>query len=135
MSELPIGYWLKHLDRLIENDFDRILASQGLGRRHWQVLHSLRTDPGTIADLDRALAPFLEEEEYTVTPVVEQLRQRGWVRGLVSLELTAAGRERHEALFAKVQEAHRRISRDIDDEEYRVAVGVLKRMSANLEQG
>ena len=54
---------------------------------------------------------------------------------MVSLELTPAGQERHEALFAKVQEAHRRISRDIDDEEYRVAVSVLKRMSANLEQG
>jgi DNA-binding MarR family transcriptional regulator len=134
MSDLPIGYWLKHLDRLIENDFDRVLASEELGRRHWQVLNSLHTDPGTIADLDRRLAPFLEENEYTVTPVVDHLRRRGWVEGLVALELTPAGESAHESLFAKVQDARRRISRGISDEEYRITVDVLERMSANLEQ-
>jgi DNA-binding MarR family transcriptional regulator len=134
MSDLPIGYWLKHLDRLIENDLDRTLASESLGRRHWQVLHSLHTDPGTIADLDRRLAAFLDEDEYSVTPVVEELRRRGWVEGLVSLSLSAAGEAAHEALFARVDEARRRISRGISDEEYRTAVDVLERMSANLEQ-
>lgn len=135
MSELPIGYWLKHLDRLIENDLDRVLAAESLGRRHWQVLNSLHTDPGTIADLDRRLAAFLDEGEYSVTPVVEELRQRGWVEGLVSLELSTAGESAHGALFARVDESRRRISRGISDEEYRTAVNVLKRMSANLEQG
>ncbi|MFD6948555.1 DNA-binding protein [Nocardiopsis sp. TSRI0078] len=135
MSDLPIGYWLKHLDRLIENDFDRVLASEELGRRHWQVLNSLHTEPGTVADLDRRLAPFLEEDEYTVTPVVDQLRQRGWVEGLVALALTAEGESAHEALFVRVQDARRRLSRGIGDEEYRIAVDVLERMSANLEQG
>jgi DNA-binding MarR family transcriptional regulator len=134
MSDLPIGYWLKHLDRLIENDLDRVLASESLGRRHWQVLNSLHTDPGTIADLDRRLAPFLDEGEYTVTPVVEQLRQRGWIEGLVSLNLSAAGESAHEALFARVSDSRRRIARGISDEEYRIAVDVLERMSANLER-
>lgn len=135
MSDLPIGYWLKHLDRLIENDLDRVLAAQSLGRRHWQVLHSLHTDPGTIADLDRRLAPFLDEGEYSVTPVVEQLRQRGWVEGLVSLSLSTAGESAHEGLFARVSDSRRRIARGISDAEYRTAVDVLERMSANLEQG
>ncbi|WP_017568973.1 MarR family winged helix-turn-helix transcriptional regulator [Nocardiopsis halotolerans] len=135
MSDLPIGYWLKHLDRLIENDLDRVLASESLGRRHWQGLNSLHTDPGTIADLDRRLAAFLDEGEYSVTPVVEQLRQRGWVEGLVSLALTPAGEAEHEALFARVDEARRRLSRGISEQEYRATVDVLERMSANLEQG
>lgn len=135
MSKLPIGYWLKHLDRLIENDLDRVLASKSLVRRHWQVLHSLHTDPGTIADLDRRLAPFLEEDEHTAIPAVEHLRQRGWVEGLVSLALTQQGRTEHEALFSKVQDARRRLSHGISAEEYRAAVHVLERMSANLEQG
>ncbi|NKY97895.1 MarR family winged helix-turn-helix transcriptional regulator [Nocardiopsis alborubida] len=135
MSDLPIGYWLKHLDRLIENDLDRVLAAESLGRRHWQVLNSLHTDPGTIADLDRRLAAFLDEGEYSVTPVVEELRQRGWVEGLVSLNLSTAGESAHEALFARVSDSRRRTSRGISDEEYRTAVNVLERMSANLEQG
>ncbi|WP_159944463.1 MULTISPECIES: MarR family winged helix-turn-helix transcriptional regulator [unclassified Nocardiopsis] len=134
MSDLPIGYWLKHLDRLIENDLDRVLASEDLGRRHWQVLNSLHTDPGTIADLDDRLTPFLDEGEDTVAPVVEQLRERGWVEGEGSLRLTPEGRTRHEALFTRVREARERISRGISEEEYRTAVDVLERMSANLEQ-
>ncbi|WP_047867493.1 MarR family winged helix-turn-helix transcriptional regulator [Nocardiopsis sp. RV163] len=135
MSDLPIGYWLKHLDRLIENDLDRTLAAESLGRRHWQVLNSLRTEPGTVADLDRRLAAFLDEDEDSVTPVVEELRRRGWVEGLVSLSLSAAGESAHESLFNRVDEARRRISRGVSAEEYRTAVDVLERMSANLEQG
>lgn len=37
----PIGYWLKHLDGLIEAAFSRTLAGQGVTRRHWQALKIL----------------------------------------------------------------------------------------------
>jgi hypothetical protein len=30
----PIGYWIKHLDGLIEAAFERTLAGQGVTRRH-----------------------------------------------------------------------------------------------------
>lgn len=135
MSDLPIGYWLKHLDRLIENDFDRILAADSLRRRHWQVLHSLYEEEGTITDLDRRLLPFLDEDEHSVIPVVDQLRERGWVEGLVSLKLTAAGRETHETLFTRIQGARQRITEGIGEDEYRATVDVLARMSDNLDQG
>ncbi|MBB6119969.1 MarR family winged helix-turn-helix transcriptional regulator [Nocardiopsis algeriensis] len=135
MSDLPIGYWLKHLDRLIENDFDQVLAGESLGRRHWQVLNSLYTQPGTIADLDRRLAPFMDEGELTAAPALEELRRRGWVQGLVALELTPAGREAHQALSEKVGRARERVSRGISPEEYRATVDVLERMAANLEPG
>lgn len=55
----PIGYWLKHLDRLIEGNFERTLASDGLTRRHWQVLNTLSTGSRTEAEIVDALAPFL----------------------------------------------------------------------------
>ncbi|MFI6576090.1 MarR family winged helix-turn-helix transcriptional regulator [Nocardiopsis sp. NPDC050513] len=135
MSDLPIGYWIKHLDRLIENDFDRVLSTETLGRRHWQVLTSLHSDPGAVADLDRRLAPFLEEGESSVAPVVEELRARGWVEGSGPLSLTAAGHTAHDALFEKVSDARRRLAQGITDQEYRATVDVLERMSANLERG
>ncbi|WP_017586427.1 MarR family winged helix-turn-helix transcriptional regulator [Nocardiopsis ganjiahuensis] len=134
MSDLPIGFWLKHLDRLIENDFDRTLASESLGRRQWQVLNSLHGEPGTVLQLDQRLTPFLEEDETTVAPAVEALRQRGWVSGLVSLELTPEGRRAHEELLERVKETRNRICQGISDQEYRDTVNVLERMSANLEQ-
>lgn len=134
MSDLPIGFWLKHLDRLIENDFDRVLASESLGRRQWQVLNSLHSEPGTVLQLDQRLAPFLDEEETTVAPVVETLRQRGWVSGLVALELTPEGHRAHEGLLEKVKQTRSRLCEGVSDQEYRDTVNVLERMSANLEQ-
>jgi hypothetical protein len=41
----PIGYWLKRLDRAIEDGFDRDLASWSLTRRHWQILNTLSGGP------------------------------------------------------------------------------------------
>ncbi|RKS08750.1 hypothetical protein DFP74_4472 [Nocardiopsis sp. Huas11] len=135
MSDLPIGYWLKHLDRLIENDLDRTLASEALGRRHWQVLTSLHNEPGTVADLDRRLAAFLEEDEPSVAPVVDELRGRGWIDGLVALSLSTQGEAAHDVLFEKVQGARRRLAQGISAEEYHATVNVLERMAANLERG
>lgn len=134
MSDLPIGYWLKHLDRLIESDLDRVLAAESLDRRQWQVLNSLHNEPATLLQLDQRLLPFLEEDETTVEPEVEALRQRGWIRGLVSLEPTQEGRRAHEVLLERVQRARDRLTENIDDQEYLATVDVLKRMSANLER-
>jgi hypothetical protein len=43
----PIGYWLKHLDSLIEAAGERALAGQGVTRRHWQALNTLQERPST----------------------------------------------------------------------------------------
>lgn len=133
MSELPIGYWLKHLDRLIESDFDRILAAESLHRRHWQVLHSLQEGAATVAELDARLAPFLDEQEQSVAPVVEQLRTRQWVQGRDQLSVSEVGARVHQELFERIQESRRRLSEGISERDYRAAVQVLEQMSANLE--
>lgn len=134
MSDLPIGYWLKHLDRLIESDLDRVLAAKSLGRRQWQVLGSLHREPSTLLQLDQRLLAFLEEEETTVGPTVEALRRRGWVRGLVTMELTEEGSRAHDALLERVQSTRARLTAGIGDQKYRATIDVLERMSANLEQ-
>lgn len=133
MSELPIGYWLKHLDRLIESGFDRILAAESLTRRHWQVLHSLWEGPAAVDELDERLAPFLDEQEESVAPVVEQLRARRWVRGQERLLVTEEGARVHRELFERIQELRRRLGEGVSQSDYRAAVRVLERMSANLE--
>ena len=52
----PIGYWLKHLDRLIEASFERIFADEGLTRRDWQVLSTLDAAPMDDGGLPRPSA-------------------------------------------------------------------------------
>ena len=65
----PIGYWLKHLDRLIDQAFERALDADGLTRRHWQVLNTLAAGPSTNAALTAALQPFVQDEAKAVEVV------------------------------------------------------------------
>ena len=59
-EDRPIGYWIKHLDGLIEATVDRTLTGQGVTRRHWQALNTLHERPSTqaaITDARRRSSP------------------------------------------------------------------------------
>jgi DNA-binding MarR family transcriptional regulator len=130
----PIGYWLKHLDRLIDADFDRALGAGQLSRRHWQVLNLLARQPARPADLRAALAPFLADTPQAQTAVTSDLIGRGWVADDDGrLHLTDTGREAHAAILAEVTGTRRKIVDGISDDEYLATVDVLRRMVANLE--
>ncbi len=72
-DERPIGFWLKLVDRLIDDSFDATLGQAVLTRRHWQVLAMLRNGPATLQQLDAETAPFLGSCERTTRPVVDDL--------------------------------------------------------------
>jgi DNA-binding MarR family transcriptional regulator len=130
----PIGYWLKEIDQLIEENFLRLLAEEGLTRRHWQVLHTIADEPRHPAGLDVALAPFLSEETPTVAPVVDELVARGWVNraGDGSVGLTRAGRLAHHAVSERVMANRRALTDGITADEYASVVNLLERMATNL---
>ncbi|MES4906932.1 MULTISPECIES: MarR family winged helix-turn-helix transcriptional regulator [unclassified Streptomyces] len=132
----PIGYWLKHLDGLIEADFERTLADSGLARRHWQVLHSLSTGPKTPDELTAALRPFWGEGAITLDEVLDGLERRGWVAregAEAPYALTPLGVEGHAVVAGRIGEARRRITGGVSDEEYLATVDVLRRMAENIE--
>ena len=130
MDRRPIGYWLKEIDRLIEEDFVRLLADERLTRRHWQVLNTVAERPRTVAELDEELSPFRSARAPSVAPIVEELRARGWVDTTVAL--TEKGRECHRAVSDRVMANRRRLTDGISAEEYRSVVDVLERMAGNL---
>jgi hypothetical protein len=131
----PIGYWLKHLDHLIDATFDRTLGAEGLNRRHWQVLNELALRPTGHTELRTALAPFLLNDPEAETAVTDQLIGRGWVSVDDSgrLQLTGPGHEAQAAILMKVAGARRKTVHGISDDEYLATVDVLQRMAANLE--
>ena len=67
----PIGYWLKHLDRLIDDSFSRALAADELTRRHWQVLNTAARGPASPAELTQALEPFLRGDPAQLATTVD----------------------------------------------------------------
>ena len=121
----PIGWWLKEVDRLLEESFEQVLAADGLTRRQWQALNAAA---GTES-IATALSPFLTGDPAELAAVTDPLAERGWLSGD---ELTDAGRLALEALTTKVQAQRRRITNGVTDEEYVATVGVLRRMAANL---
>ena len=135
MATRPIGYWVKELDRLLEESFTRALASDHCSRRHWQLLNVLEAGPATEAGLQSAVAPFVATDAEGVRAALEDLVQRGWAEWLAGsqVELTAAGREGHRRLETTVAEQRRHIARGVSEADYRTTVAVLERMAGNLQ--
>ena len=130
----PIGFWLKLVDRLLDEGFERLLDDAGLTRRHWQVLTALQPGPVTVQELDARLAPFLDRREPSTGPVLDDLAACGWATRTADgrAAVTPAGAAAHERLLADVSAHRRRITDGITAEEYRATVAILERMAANL---
>jgi len=132
--ERPIGYWLKHVDTLLESTFRRTLDDHGLDRRTWQVLNVLSREASTPAGLEAALAPFLVEDPGAVDTAVADLLRRGWAeRDGELVVLTPAGRAAHADVAAQVHRIRQRAVQGIGADEYRTVITTLQRMAANLE--
>ncbi|MFD7975700.1 MarR family winged helix-turn-helix transcriptional regulator [Streptomyces sp. NPDC059071] len=134
-TQRPFGYWLKHIDGAIEAAMARLFAADGLARRHWQVLHTLAHEPATLAELDRAVAPFLTAGEPTVRPYVDDLAGRGWASrsedGTVAL--TEEGRRAHRRIAEQVGALRARVTESLSPEEYGTLVDLLRRVAAHLD--
>lgn len=132
----PIGYWLKRLDGLIEEHFERTLAGDDVTRRQWQALNTLHQQPATQAELAQALQPFLVNDPGADRRVIDELVARGWVRPGEGdrLELTPAGAGAHAGLLERIQATRQLLVRGVTQEEYRAAIDILRRMAENLER-
>ncbi len=123
----PIGWWLKELDRLLEESFEQALTTDGVNRRQWQALNAAsRSEP-----IEVALAPFLSGHDgpAELAAVTESLTARGWLDGD---RLTPAGATALARLAEKVDAQRRRITNGIVTGEYLQTIDVLRRMAVNL---
>ena len=135
MATRPIGYWVKELDRLLEESFARALSSDHCTRRHWQLLNVLEGGAATESGLASTVAPFAATDAEGVRAALEDLVQRGWAEWLTGsrVQLTPAGREAHQRLQATVAEQRRHIAQGVSEADYRTTVAVLERMAGNLQ--
>jgi hypothetical protein len=135
VTDRPITWWVKHVDQLIEESFDRVLAGEGIGRKHWRVLNALAGGVATLPELDRALAPFREAGP-DLTVVLEQLVSRGWARRSASrLSLTQTGAGARERLVKAIAGHRWRVTEGIDERSLRATVATLRQIAGNLAVG
>lgn len=130
----PIGYWLKLVDRLIDEQFASTLEEHGVTRRQWQLLNVLSREPATVEQLDAAVAPFLvaHDDESSLDHLTE-LIDSAWVDATpTGYELTDRGRSAFERLAEVVATQRTIVADGITPEQYEQTVAVLERMARNL---
>jgi DNA-binding MarR family transcriptional regulator len=131
----PIGYWLKHLDRLIEDTFDRTMTDAGLTRRHWQALNTLARGPSRRSELQTALDPFVRADPAALVTIIDELAAFGWVQTGEDGRwcLTASGVAAHQRIQEDVDRTRRLILTNVTADEYTQVIDVLQRMATGLE--
>ncbi|MEC3915225.1 MarR family winged helix-turn-helix transcriptional regulator [Nocardia sp. CDC160] len=131
----PMGYWFKHIDKTLEDNFTALLAIEGLRRRHWQITHTLSGGPLDATALDGALSPFVNAQDPTAAPYVDVLIARGWVDvdDAGTYTLTPEGVAAHAKLFERIQIQRRAATEGLTDDDYRTLMDLLRRVSANVD--
>jgi DNA-binding MarR family transcriptional regulator len=133
-SEKPIGYWLKELDRRIDQQFESQLGTARLSRRQWQLLTLLDNNPRSVPELQTELQPFLEGTAEDLSDALAGLVTRGWAESENNIvNLTETGQAQFEIVKATVTGLRQALMTGISPEEYQATIDVLARMAANLE--
>jgi DNA-binding PadR family transcriptional regulator len=131
----PIGYWLKRLDRAIDDALGPTLAAESLARRHWQTMNFLQEGPSDAPALAEALRPFWGQGAITLDEVLRDLERRALiVNDGERYALTAAGKATRAKIAEHVNVTRSRLVDGVAREEYLATVDVLQRMAANLEE-
>jgi hypothetical protein len=111
----PIGYWLKHLDALIEEAFERCFDGTDITRRHWQLLNAGRNG---------------EPEDDRLN---DDLVRNGWTTPDLAA-LTPRGEAVLATLKSKVDGVRATVTTGLTDQQYAATVSALEAMAANLEK-
>ncbi|PRY68050.1 hypothetical protein B0I08_105215 [Glaciihabitans tibetensis] len=138
-DQRPIGFWLKLVDRMIDERFASTLEEHGVTRRQWQLLTVLSRGSATVDELDAAVAPFLSTVEgESSTEHLGELIESGWVTAADGpsaegrYEITERGSTAYTRL-AEVVAANREIATEgVSDAEYATTITTLEQVARNL---
>lgn len=130
----PIGFWLKLVDRLIDEQFDRALADFSVSRQQWEILNILSPGPSTLTRLDHELEPFLTADgAVSSAEQVAALVDRGWVDvAFEYYELTGSGAVKHAELHRIVAKTRGAAIAELDEEDYAATLRSLERVARTL---
>jgi hypothetical protein len=129
----PIGYWVKLVDRRLEDGLNAVLAEHGVTRRQWQVLNALEGGARDATAVVEALLPFADDAG-TVRAELGRLVDAGRVsHGEAGhLEITPAGAALLVALTGDVDRFRERTSAGLTRDAYETTVATLERIAENL---
>lgn len=133
---LPIGHWLRKVDRLLTQHIDHAQERSGLTRTGWQILNTIsESEAVSIRELHKTMVPFCDRTE--TERVLSGLVDRGLVDRVPGpdpqVRLTGEGGEVYERALSRQRRVRRRAVSGVSEAEYSTAIRVLERMAENLE--
>jgi hypothetical protein len=132
-DQRPIGYWLRLVDGLINDQFARTLDEHGVTRMQWQLLNVLARGQASVEMLDAAVAPFLTGGDETTLDHLTELIESAWVDATpTGYELTERGRAALDRLTNVVAQQRTVMSAGVAEDEYLTTISTLERMAVNL---
>jgi DNA-binding MarR family transcriptional regulator len=133
MAERPIGFWLKLLDQLITELFEKTIDEHGVTRRQWMLLNVLARSGATVDQLNEAIAPFLEGTEESAVDHLTELIESAWADATPDgYELTDRGRTAFSSLNEVINQQRRHMTQGLSEEQYATTVAALETMARNL---
>jgi hypothetical protein len=133
-DQRPIGFWLKLVDGLIDEQFALTLEEHGVTRRQWQLMNVLTRGEASVEELDAAVAPFLDAvSEETSLDHLTELIDSSWVDATArGYELTERGSAALGRLTVVVTEQRTSMTGGTSEQDYLTTVTTLERMARNL---
>ena len=129
----PIGFWLKLVDRLLDERFAAVLEEHGVSRGQWRLLNVVSEGGATAEEVERAVAPFQTDDGMSVSDQLAELIESDWVVfGGIEYRLTERGASAHARLAEVVGELRTGSTDGISGEDYEHTVQTLERMARNL---
>lgn len=130
----PIGFWLKLVDRLIDEQFQQVLSEHNVTRPQWEILNILSPGPGSLDRLNHELAPFFETVDGgCAVEHIAGLIDRGWVDvAFEYYELTGAGAVKHAELHRIVAKTRTSAIAELDEDDYATTLRSLEKVARTL---
>ena len=123
-SPRPLGYWLRVIDRRLDDEMRDLFEAEGLTRRDWRRLNLIGGAVAGERMTERLAAPREK---------VEPLVERGWVEGEPGAwRLTEAGVAARDALHERVSSLRARVAGAVSPEEFATTVASLEAMARTL---
>ena len=133
-DERPIGFWLRLVENLINEQFTATLDEHGVTRVQWQLLNVLAEGDTAVIALDAAVRPFLVAggEQSSIDHLTE-LIESGWVDATkTGYELTERGHGARDRLSNVVAGQRTDMAAGVSPEDYMTAVRTLEKIAHNL---
>ena len=129
----PLGYWVKTLDRLIDEQFERAAESTGLSPGEWRVLSRLSIGAEQTETVEESLAS-LTDRDRTVTDTLAALVKAGLVEQRAQEHrLSNDGYVRADQVEqAAMERIREQLGDELDDERYDALLDTLERMAKTL---